>query len=272
MATLDKEVQVLMLKGQKGNSSYQDAVDNGLFVGTLEEWIQTYATPENYLTRREFQKVTQEEYDEMAETHSLEPNCYYFITDDDTWQTIQDLLSDVSALDSDIDAVDSRLEIVENDLTNNVKPEVSQNSTEVSWLNVHARIKEDTYQYFSQTDLLYDNTLGYLPNVVLSLKQGKTVSDTIGISGCLEVTTSGDTVYNAFFDTHWNVYDSKEANISVIPVGSLLTVLKVDLKLDHDAIYGDILYLTENPSLKTFASGSLTIKTITLNGIKIYYK
>ena len=272
MATLDKEVQVLMLKGQKGNSSYQDAVDNGLFVGTLEEWIQTYATPENYLTRSEFQKVTQEEYDEMAETHSLEPNCYYFITDDDTWETIQTILSDISDLQSTVEGLGTSLTNISNDLNDNVKPEVSQNSTEVGYLNTHARIKDDTYQYFSQTDLLYDNTLGYLPFVVLSLKQGKTVSDTIGISGCLEVTTINNDVYYPYFDTHWNVADNKEANLTIATVGVYMMLFMADLILSNDATYGNILYLKTNPDLVTFSQSVFLIKTVKLNGIKIYYK
>ena len=45
MGTLDKEIKIIMLKGEKGNSSYEEAVENGLFSGTLEEWIETYATP-----------------------------------------------------------------------------------------------------------------------------------------------------------------------------------------------------------------------------------
>ena len=38
MATLDKEIRVLALKGEKGNSAYQEAVENELFSGTLEDF------------------------------------------------------------------------------------------------------------------------------------------------------------------------------------------------------------------------------------------
>ena len=111
MAVLDKEIKVIMLKGERGTngqdgqdgqdgqngqdgkSSYDLAVENLLFSGTLEEWIETFATPENYFTRAEIQRVTQAEYDELVETGQVAPNCYYLITDDDTLETLQSLLS-----------------------------------------------------------------------------------------------------------------------------------------------------------------------------------
>lgn len=88
MASLDKEIKVLMLKGERGYSSYEQAVEEELFSGTLEEWIETFATPENYVTRNEFKKVTQAEYDALKRDGELIPNCYYVITDDDSWEEI----------------------------------------------------------------------------------------------------------------------------------------------------------------------------------------
>ncbi|MBQ6447131.1 MAG: hypothetical protein IJJ10_06665 [Bacillus sp. (in: Bacteria)] len=204
---------------------------------------------------------TEAEYHELWEADEIEEDAYYIITDDSSYDSLVEAIEDLQ----------ETIQTIENDIADLVT-DVDQNSQEVNWLNNHARIKDDVYQYFSQTDQIYDSSLGYLPNVVLSLKTGKSVTDTIGISGCLKVTTSGNTDYYAYFDTHWNVADNKQANLTIIPSGSLLTVLNANLKLEHDATYGDILYLTENPTLKTFAAGTLTITTIALNGIKIYYK
>ena len=105
MASLDKEIKVIALKGEKGNSAYQDAVENELFSGTLEEFMSTFATPEDYITRHEYKKVTQAEYDALEQSGQIINNCYYIITDDDTWDTIQGALSlagDVETLQTDV--------------------------------------------------------------------------------------------------------------------------------------------------------------------------
>ena len=59
MAILDKEIKVIAVKGERGYSSYEEAVKNGLFVGTLEEWINSFSTPENYVTNTTFQNAIQ---------------------------------------------------------------------------------------------------------------------------------------------------------------------------------------------------------------------
>lgn len=132
MASLDKEIRVLALKGNKGNSAYQDAVENELFSGTLEEFISAFATPENYITRYEFQKVTQAQYDALKDAGQLIANCYYVITDDDSWETMQQLISDVDNLkgdvqtlqtdlgtaEDDIDALETRMQTAEDDIDN----------------------------------------------------------------------------------------------------------------------------------------------------------
>lgn len=106
MAVLDKEIRVIALKGERGTngqdgqdgqdgkSSYELAVEEELFSGTLQEWIETFATPENYITRTEFQKVTQAQYDAMEQAGTLVPNCYYLIIDDTTAQDFEDLKND----------------------------------------------------------------------------------------------------------------------------------------------------------------------------------
>lgn len=131
MASLDKEIEVLMLRGEKGYSSYQEAVANGLFVGTLEEWIETFATPDDYITRYEYKKVTQDEYDALAEAGQLQANCYYIITDDDTWEILQDYFSrvetletsmstaedDIDALQEDVSGINTNIETIQGDIT-----------------------------------------------------------------------------------------------------------------------------------------------------------
>lgn len=116
MGNLDKEIRVIAVKGEKGTdgqdgqdgqngqdgkSSYELAVEEELFSGTLEEWIETFATPENYITRTEFQKVTQAQYDAMAEAGTLVANCYYLIIDDTTATEFEDMQTDVADIKAD---------------------------------------------------------------------------------------------------------------------------------------------------------------------------
>lgn len=103
MASLDKEIKIIMLKGEKGQdglSSYDLAVEELHYSGTLEEWIASFSTPENYITRDEFKKVTQAEYDALEQAHQLIPDCYYIITDDETYD---DLIDRIEAIESDVD-------------------------------------------------------------------------------------------------------------------------------------------------------------------------
>ena len=114
MGNLDKEIRVIAVKGERGNdgqdgqdgqdgkSSYELAVEEELFSGTLQEWIETFATPENYITRTEFQKVTQAQYDAMAEAGTLVANCYYLIIDDTTAQDFATMQNKVSALETTV--------------------------------------------------------------------------------------------------------------------------------------------------------------------------
>lgn len=118
MATLDKEIKVIAVKGQRGYSSYEEAVANDYFSGTLEEWIETYATPENYVTRDEFKKVTQAEYDALEEAGELIPNCYYIITDDTSYtdlvERIDNMAGDVEDVVEEFEAsMEIRMEAVE---------------------------------------------------------------------------------------------------------------------------------------------------------------
>lgn len=114
MASLDKEIKVIAVKGQRGYSSYEEAVANDYFSGTLEEWIETYATPENYVTRDEFKKVTQAEYDALEQAGELIPNCYYIITDDTTYD---ELINRIEALESDVTDNTSDITDIKDDIT-----------------------------------------------------------------------------------------------------------------------------------------------------------
>lgn len=105
MASLDKEIKVIMLKGASGTdgkSSYELAVEELHYSGTLEEWLESFSTPENYITRNEFKKVTQAEYDELEANHQLIPDCYYIITDDETYD---DLIERIEAIESSIEDI-----------------------------------------------------------------------------------------------------------------------------------------------------------------------
>ena len=114
MASLDKEIKVIAVKGERGYSSYEEAVANDYFSGTLEEWIETYATPENYVTRDEFKKVTQAEYDALEQAGELIPNCYYIITDDTTYD---ELINRIEALESDVTDNTNDITDIKDDIT-----------------------------------------------------------------------------------------------------------------------------------------------------------
>lgn len=117
MATLDKEIKVIAVKGQKGDngkSSYELAVEELHYSGTLEEWIETFATPENYVTRYEFQKVTQAEYDALAQAQELIPDCYYIITDDTSYD---DLIDRIEAIESDVTNIQGDIDTIENNVS-----------------------------------------------------------------------------------------------------------------------------------------------------------
>lgn len=121
MATLDKEIKIIAVtgaKGDNGKSSYELAVEELHYSGTLEEWIETFATPENYVTRNEFQKVTQAEYDALVEAGELIPNCYYIITDDTSYTDLVDridnMAGDVEDVIEEFEAsMETRMEAVE---------------------------------------------------------------------------------------------------------------------------------------------------------------
>lgn len=105
MASLDKEIKVITVKGQKGEngkSSYELAVEELHYSGTLEEWLESFSTPENYITRDEVKKVTQAEYDALEQAHQLIPDCYYIITDDTTYDDLIDRLDGIDDTISDI--------------------------------------------------------------------------------------------------------------------------------------------------------------------------
>lgn len=122
MASLDKEIKVMMLKGSKGNSAYQEAVENQLFSGTLEEWIETFATPDDYITRKEFQKVTQAQYDALKEAGQLIPNCYYLIIDDTTYDDIEQAIEDLNeAINDPQTGLNKKIQDNKNDI-DTIKP------------------------------------------------------------------------------------------------------------------------------------------------------
>ena len=138
MGTLDKEIKIIMLKGEKGNSSYEEAVENGLFSGTLEEWIETYATPENYVTTIDFQRVTQEQSSDIS----------------DLQEDVSDLKNDVSDLQEDV----SDLKNDVYDETTGLKNRVSINENNINDLqNDVLGLQNDVSNL---NDDVYDETTG----------------------------------------------------------------------------------------------------------------
>lgn len=82
MANLDKEIKVIAVKGERGYSSYEEAVRNGLFVGTLEEWINSFLTPENYVTNTTFQNAIQNLITEKLNKNSIGDQRNIYITNE----------------------------------------------------------------------------------------------------------------------------------------------------------------------------------------------
>ena len=149
MASYDKEIKVVILKGERGYSAYQEAVANNLFSGTLEEWIETYATPDDYITRGEFQKVTQAQYDALKQAEQLVPNCYYLIVDDTSYQDIMTRLNTLSTSTSentnDIDDLKNKTNNNTNDI-DALNTQVEDNTNDIEALkeihNKYAHIIE----------------------------------------------------------------------------------------------------------------------------------
>ena len=151
MATLDKEIKVIALRGTKGKTSYEEAVENELFSGTLEEWISTFATPDNYITRGEFQKVTQAQYDALKQAGQLVENCFYLIVDDTSYDDLNDALEqlqddlqalqttteqqseDLQALQDDLDALDNSF--VDFEFTQAQNGTITLNTNVYEWLS-----------------------------------------------------------------------------------------------------------------------------------------
>lgn len=178
MASIDKEIKVLMLKGEAGKTSYDLAVENLLFSGTLEEWIETFATPENYITRLEFQKVTQAEYDEMEAQGELIPNTFYLITDDDTYEEITTAISNlntsytnlseqVSINSQEISNLQQDITRLEDDITN-TNSNVTQNTNDIADLRIQVNglIRGGRVAYSTSSEALA-NLISQHPNVKL---------------------------------------------------------------------------------------------------------
>lgn len=152
MANLDKEIQILMLKGEKGRSSYEEAVENEYFSGTLEEWIETYATPENYVTRNEFKKVTQAEYDALEEAGELIPNCYYVITDDDTWEEIETRLT---ALEEAKTLIEAEVSVLQSDVNDNTTDITNLKANSLMARSLITLETPDDYEDFDANGQIY---------------------------------------------------------------------------------------------------------------------
>ena len=153
MGTLDKEIKIIMLKGEKGNSSYEEAVENGLFSGTLEEWIETYATPENYVTTIDFERVTQEQSGNISDLQEDVSDLKNDVYDETTGlknrvsineNNINDLQNDVLGLQNNVSSLNdviydettglkNRVSINENDI-NNLQENVSNLEQDISSL------------------------------------------------------------------------------------------------------------------------------------------
>lgn len=59
MARLDKEIEILMTKGERGYSAYELAVQNG-YTGTEEEWLNAHLSPDYYYTKSEVDDINTE--------------------------------------------------------------------------------------------------------------------------------------------------------------------------------------------------------------------
>lgn len=163
----DKYIKVCMLKGQKGNSAYQEAVENDLFSGTLEEWIESFATPENYITRTEFQKVTQSQYDAMAQEGTLVPNCYYLIIDDNSANDFETIKDDIADLKTSVntntqDIVDLKDTTITNtdDIADN-KNDISSINTKLTPTTTLMACNVACEKYFSGKYLFLNATVTY---------------------------------------------------------------------------------------------------------------
>ena len=66
------------------------------------------------MTRNEFKKVTQAEYDALEQAGELIPNCYYIITDDETYD---ELMTRLNGIDTNITGIQSDITNINSDIT-----------------------------------------------------------------------------------------------------------------------------------------------------------
>ena len=157
-----KEIKVLMLKGEAGKTSYDLAVEEELFSGTLEEWIETFATPENYITRTEFQKVTQAQYDELKARGELITNCFYLIVDDDSYDNIIEKLDGLEDNDTNL-----RSDITANTTSiNNLSNQAFKKGVWVSGTTGTTVLPEDGYYIFAFSIQVGSYETIYYSNIV----------------------------------------------------------------------------------------------------------
>ena len=186
MASLDKEIKVMMLKGSKGNSAYQEAVENQLFSGTLEEWIETFATPDDYITRKEFQKVTQAQYDELKAQGQLIPNCFYLVIDDTTYDN---LVAIDNKLEQRVVALENSLDTTETDIGNLIT-DVDDLKTNVSNLEDNVKLLLNGIYYHHTVKLTFNQSHTVILFDILS-KYGNIVTSKDNLIELLNGATRG---------------------------------------------------------------------------------
>ena len=248
MASIDKEIQIIMLRGKTGATSYEDAVKHNLFSGTLEEWIETFATPDNYITRYEFQKVTQEEYDALEEAQLVIPNCYYVITDDDSWDVMQQIISDMTDISGSIETMSGDIETLQGDVetlqTNlgTAEDDIDNLQSDVGGLQTDVgRIDQSVSDM--QSDILALQRKGETPtiNACSSTGENKVVTTSYNLTEL----TEGTQIYIKFAQygatTSWHYMTLNVNNLGAKTIYALGSVITND---DPPAWYsGDIVKL-----------------------------
>lgn len=240
MGTLDKEIKVIAVKGERGTdgtdgkSSYDLAIENELFSGTLEEWIETFATPENYITRSEFQKVTQAQYDALKLAGELIPNCYYLIIDSTDAEDFEQLKTDVSNLDDDINDPTTGLKVKvatnTSDIAENTS-DIAENSTNI--LN----IIENCCLYRHSMSITY-STYTFLLTLYTSNRTALTANDIV------DILNTGNYSYEITgISSNWTylTFDNQDYTIT-LRGGSSLSVAFFINAFKYNATITDVIY------------------------------
>lgn len=198
--------------------------------------------------------ITQAKYNELAASNLLKENTYYYITDDETAENIDEALK----------------------LINNALTSIGKRVTVLEPLKDATSKQSEAKQYISDTSLeniglIYDSSVSNIsqPRADISnlMLEGKGSDDTIGMSGRLNINGSA---YTVFFSALWNVYNSSYARCVAYDYTSAGDIVLFTFEIGIDA--NKQIYMANIKGINLTNNTTVTISTVKPYSINIFYK